>query len=215
MYGRAFRNPSTFERYYEPNLSLEAERIQSVEVSRQQQFKKRVTLLTSIFHYRLTGLIEGVAVGENRLQYQNSSQASATGVELELNGHPFEWLDTTMSYTVNRVRGADNETRLENSPAQIAHLRAAVPFARSKMVLAGAMHYIGSRRTVFDGSVPAATLFDLTGTAKIGNRGMDLQFGVRNLFDQQYSDPLSTEHLSATLPRAGRSVYVKLTWHED
>jgi len=44
---------------------------------------------------------------------------------------------------------------------------------------------------------------------------MDLQFGVRNLFNEQYADPLSTEHSSAVLPRAGRSVYVKLTWHSE
>ena len=81
--------------------------------------------------------------------------------------------------------------------------------------MAGAMNYIGSRVTAFDGVVPAATVFDLTGNAKLGKRGMELQFGVRNLFNEQYSDPQSPEHLSALLPRAGRSVYVKLTWHGD
>jgi len=215
MYGRAFRNPSTFERYWTPNPSLDAERIQSIELSREQQVSKGWTLLTSVFYYRLSGLIQGVPLTANTLQYQNVSKASATGLEIELNGHPFEWLDTTMSYTMNRVRGIDDQTRQENSPARLMHLRAAVPFAQSRMMVAGAMNYISSRVTAFDSTSPAATVFDLTGTAKLGSPGMEIQFGVRNLLDKQYADPLSTEHVSAVLPRAGRSVYVKLTWHGD
>jgi outer membrane receptor protein involved in Fe transport len=215
MYGRAFRDPSTFERYYSPNPSLVAERIQSFEVSREQQLNKRLRLLTSAFHYQLSGLIQGVPVSENSLQYQNSSKASATGLEAELSGHAFEWLDTTASYTIHRVRGIDDQHRLENSPVRIAQFRAAVPFAQERMVVAGAMRYISSRLTAFDGVAPAATVFDLTATAKLSRKSLDLQFGARNLFDEQYADPLSTEHSSAVLPRAGRSVYVKLTWHGE
>jgi outer membrane receptor protein involved in Fe transport len=215
MYGRAFRDPSTFERYWTPNPSLLAERIHSIELAREQRLHQRLRLLTSVFYYRLSGLIQGVPTSADRLQYQNSSKASATGVEIELNGHPFQWLDTTASYTAHRVRGVDDQTRLENSPAQIAQIRASVPFDRDRMVIAGAMRYISSRLTSIDGAVPAATVFDLTGTSKVGNRGMELQFGVRNLFNEQYADPLSPEHLIAVLPRAGRTVYVKLTWHSD
>lgn len=215
MYGKAFRNPSTFERYWTPNPSLAAERIHSIELAREQQLHQRLRLLTSVFYYRLNGLIQGIPVTEGTLQYQNSSKASAAGVEIELSGHPFEWLDTTASYTAHRVRGEDDQTRLQNSPAQLVHLRAAVPFAQKRMVLAGAMRYVSSRMTAFEGVTPSATVFDLTGTAKVGKRGTDLQFGVRNLLNEQYADPLSTEHLSAVFPRAGRTVYVKLTWHGD
>jgi iron complex outermembrane receptor protein len=214
MYGRAFRNPSTFERYWTPNPGLEAERIQSIELSREQQFHKNLRLLTSAFYYRLSGLIQGVPVTDTTLEYQNSSKASAAGLEFELSGHPFEWLDTTASYTVHRVRGVNDDTRLENSPAHLIHLRAAVPLAQNRVVVGGAMRYISSRITAFDEVTPAATLFDLTANAK-GPSRMELQFGIRNLFNEHYADPLSTEHLPAVLPRAGRTAYVKLTWHGD
>jgi outer membrane receptor protein involved in Fe transport len=174
-----------------------------------------VAIESSPIYYRLSGLIQGVPISADVLQYQNSSKASAAGLEIELDGHPFPWLDTTASYTAHRVRGVDDQTRLENSPARIAQFRASVPFDRDRMVVAGAMRYISSRLGSIDGAVPAATVFDLTGTAKIGNRGTELQFGVRNLFNEQYADPLSAEHLIAVLPRAGRTVYVKLTWHSD
>jgi len=216
MYGRAFRNPSTFERYWSPNPLLVAERIHSVELSREQQLGKSLRLLTSVFHYRLTGLIQGVPLTENSLQYQNRSKASATGVEVELTGHPFERLDTSVSYTAHRLRGIDDRHSIENSPARIAQFRAAVPFARERMVLAGVMRYVSSRLTAYDGiTAPATTVFDLTATTRPTQGPMDLQFGVRNLFDNQYADPLSTEHASAVLQRAGRSVYVKLSWRME
>ena len=212
-YGKAFRNPSAYERYYVPNPSLTAERLQSIEFSREQQLGQRLKLLTSVFRYSLGGLIQGVAIADRvTLQYQNNSQVSATGVEVELSGHPFQWLDTTMSYTIHRVRGIDGQHRLENSPSRIGQFRAAVPFARDRIMLGGAVRYVSSRSTAFAGVVPAATVLDLTVNGKIPGSVLDLQFGVRNFLDQQYADPLSPEHSSAVLPRAGRSAYLKFTW---
>jgi outer membrane receptor protein involved in Fe transport len=215
MYGRAFRNPSTFERYWSPSPSLAAEHINSIELSRDQKLGKKLNLLTSVFHYRLSGLIQGVPLTDNTLQYQNRSKAAATGLEFELNGRPFDYLDATMGYTLHRVRAGSDENRLENSPARLAHFRAAVPLARERMVVAGTMRHVSSRMTAVSDVTPAATVFDLTATVKFINRLADLQFGVRNLFDKQYADPLSTEHTTSVLPRAGRAVYVKLTWRGE
>jgi outer membrane receptor for ferrienterochelin and colicins len=215
MYGRAFRNPSTFERYWSPSPSLGSEQIQSIELSREQKLGKRLNLLTSAFHYRLSGLIQGVPITDNILQYQNRSKAAATGLEFELNGRPFDRLDTSMSYTLHRVRGAEEAGRLENSPARLAHFRAAIPFAQERMVVAGAMRHVSSRLTAFADLTPAATVFDLTGTVRFANKQADLQFGVRNLFDRQYADPLSAEHSTTVLPRTGRAIYVKLSWRGE
>jgi iron complex outermembrane receptor protein len=211
-YGWAFRNPSTFERYYEPNPSLNAERIQSIEFSREQKLAKRVTVLTSVFHYRLSGLIEGMPLAGGYLQYQNLSQASATGLEMEVSGHVLDWLETTAGYTLHRVRGAGSQVRPQNSPARLAHFRAAVPLAHRRLLMAGAMRYTGSRLTAYGDTTGGAVVLDLTGTAKLPGGRAELQFGVRNLTGTSYVDPLSTEHGIPVLPRPGRSFYLKLTW---
>ena len=130
MYGRAFRNPSTFERYYSPNPSLNAERIQSIEVSREQQLSQGLRLLTSVFHYSLSDLIQGVPVDE---------YTSAISEQIEGFGDRNGTRDERASIRMARyhcelhaptVRGVDDQQRLENSPVQIGQFRAAVPFAQ-------------------------------------------------------------------------------------
>jgi outer membrane receptor protein involved in Fe transport len=213
-YSWAFRNPSTYERFYEPNPSLNAERIQSIEFSREQKFLQRISLLTSLFHYRLVGLIQGLPVSAGTLQYQNASQASATGFEMEVSGHALDWLDTAAGYTLHRVRGAGGRP-LENSPAHLGHLRAATPLARGRLVVAGTMRYVGPRWTAYRETISGAAVLDLTTTAKLFAGRADLQLGVRNLTDNNYVDPLSTEHATAVLQRPGRSFYLKLTWGSE
>jgi len=116
MYGRAFRNPSTFERYWEPNPELQSERIDTFEIAREQKLHRRVNLITSAFHYRLGGLIEGVPISDTELQYRNTSRADATGLEMEVNGQPTDWLETVGSFSVQRTRAIDSGGRLQNSP---------------------------------------------------------------------------------------------------
>ena len=64
--------------YWEPNLELQSERIHTFEIAREQNLHRRLNFITSAFHYRLRGLIEGVPVGDNILQYRNAATADAT-----------------------------------------------------------------------------------------------------------------------------------------
>jgi outer membrane receptor protein involved in Fe transport len=215
MYGRAFRNPSTYERYWEPNPALEAERIDTFEVAREQSLHRRVNLITSAFHYRLGGLIVGVPVGEGILQYQNASKANATGLEVEVNGQPTDWLETAASFSMQRTRGVNSEQMMENSPVRLGQFRASVPLARQRLMLAGAVRYLGSRLSAYGYRVPAVTLADVTLTAPHLHPRLELQLGIRNLLNTVYSDPLSPEHSSQLMPGRGRSVYVRATWRHE
>ncbi len=215
MYGRAFRNPSTFERYWEPNPALKAERISTVEFAREQSLHKRVNLITSVFRYGLTNLIEGVPVSEDTLQYRNTWRATAVGVEAELNGHPLDWLETVGSFSVQRTRGIDDRQHLQNSPARLAQFRASVPLWRQRLLVSGAARYVGSRLSAYAERVPAVALADLTVTAQRLHPRLDIQFGVRNLLNRPYSDPLSPEHTPHFLPGAGRNVYLRLIWRNE
>jgi outer membrane receptor protein involved in Fe transport len=215
MYGKAFRNPSTFERYWEPNPALKAERISTVEFSREQSLHKRVNLIASVFRYGLTNLIEGVPISVDTLQYRNAWRASAVGVEAELNGHPLDWLETVGSVSVQRTRGIDGQQRLQNSPARLVQFRASAPVWRQRLIVSGAVRYVGSRLSAYVDRIPAVTLADLTVTAQRIHPRLDCQFGVRNLLNRQYSDPLSPEHTPHFLPGVGRNVYVRLIWRNE
>jgi outer membrane receptor protein involved in Fe transport len=82
-------------------------------------------------------------------------------------------------------------------------------------VVSGAARYVGSRSSAYADRIPAVTLADLTVTARRLNPSLDLQFGIRNLLNRQYSDPLSPEHTPHFLPGAGRNVYVRLIWRNE
>lgn len=215
MYGRAFRNPSTYERYWEPNPELVAERIHTFEFTREQTLRQRANLITTVYHYRLGDLVVGVPVREDTLQYRNASRATATGFEMELNGQPASWLEAVASFSLQRTRGIDSEQRLENSPARLARFRASVPLARRRLMLGGAVRYLGSRFGVEGAYVPAAVLADLTLTTSNLHPRLEFQFGIRNLMDRKYSDPLSAEHATRLIPGAGRFMYVRLTWRHE
>lgn len=215
MYGRAFRNPSTFERYYEPNPLLKAEEMNTFEFAREQRIHSRVDLIASVFHYRLTGLVEGVPIGDYTLQYRNVSTSHASGFELEASGHPAKWLETSASFSLHRAEYADPRRALPNSPARLAHFRASVPLARNRLIVSTAVRYLSSRLSPYGFRVDPVVLVDATMTTSRLHRNFDLQFGVRNLADRQYVDPLSTEHLISVMPRAGRNVFLKLIWHGE
>lgn len=215
MYGRAFRNPSTYERYWEPNPELMAERANTFEVAREQRLGKRASFVASAFHYGLSGLIEGVQVRPDTLQYRNFSKAQATGLEFEVNGRPTEWLDAAASISIQRTRGASSSNYLPNSPAQLGLLRAAVPMLRRKLLVGGTIRYMSMRLEADGSRLPAATVTDFTLTTTRLLRHTNLQLGIRNALNKPYQDPLSPEHATLGLPAAGRSVFVRLLWRND
>ena len=66
---------------------------------------------------------------------------------------------------MQRTRGIDSAARLQNSPRGLGQFRASVPLARQRLILGGAVRYMGSRLGPDGEGVPATTLADLTVTA--------------------------------------------------
>lgn len=211
LYGRAFRDPSTFERLWEPSPSLHAERINTVEFIQETGLGKRFDAVASIYHYRLSGLVEGVPISENLLRYQNTRNSSAIGFEMEVRGRPTSWLEGGASIAVQRTRFAGSG-RLPNSPTAISQVRGAAHLFRDRAVIAVAGRYLSARDTAYGDKVRATPLFDATVSTNGLTKQFDLVVGVRNVLDRRYEDPLSTEHLTHTMPRAGRTAFLKLIW---
>jgi outer membrane receptor protein involved in Fe transport len=100
--------------------------------------------------------------------------------------------------------------RLVNSPRQVGKLRIALPMLRNKLTLSSSAQYLGSRSTLAGNSVSPVFLADATATTNHLLEEFDLQFGIRNLFDRVYYDPVSL--VLDRMQGDGRSVYVKLIW---
>jgi outer membrane receptor for monomeric catechols len=100
-----------------------------------------------------------------------------------------------------------------NSPEKLLHARSSVPLLGDRVVLSAAGRYISRRYTPYGSSVGGALVADVVVATKHLHRDFDLQFGVRNLFDRRYFDPMSEEHTLRVMQRAGRSLILKLNWH--
>jgi iron complex outermembrane receptor protein len=212
LYGRSFRNPSAFERFYEPSPLVGPEKVNTFEFGREQRLRGRLILTTSAYHYLLRGLIEGVLVRDGTFRYENTSKTQATGVEVELAGRPIEHLEASASVSVQKASNRSAGTEMANSPRTLAQFRLGAPLFHDRLDLATSIRYFSARETMYSSSVGPVGLVDLTVNAYRLGGSFDLQFGIRNLGNRTYFDPMSTEHLPHILPRAGRTAYIKLIW---
>jgi iron complex outermembrane receptor protein len=218
LYGRAFRNPSAFDLFYGDGLSSVAnpearpEKMDMVEIDVERRLGKRMNLLVAGYGYWLHDFLVGVYTSGGLLQTQNAGQIHAAGLELELNGRLKAWLETTASYAFQKSAYGDGNRPLENSPEHLAKVRFAVPLGR-KFDASSSMQYYSSRGTLAQALVGPVYLADFTITSKKLLPNFDVQFGIRNAFNWNYSDPIALNGVVDAMLQPGRSVFVELIAH--
>ena len=218
LYGRAFRNPNAFEAFYEaptfniPNPDLGPEKISTLEGTVEHRIAKRVDAVATIYRYWLHGLIEGLPLEDDTVQFNNGSQINAWGAEFGLRGRPLEWMQLYAGMSTQRLADRGAGLAQINSPARLAKFRLSTPLFSRKFRISTAMRYLASRATTGGGRVDPAYLTDLTISSFGLHPSFDVVLGVRNLFDRDYFDPVGLEQVSDRLPRPGRTAFVKLIW---
>lgn len=218
LYGRSFRDPSAFAMFYSDGLSalgnpaLHPEAVNTVELDVERKIGKRWNLLTAAYGYWLSDYLESVETASGLQQFQNVGRMRAKGVEIEINGRPFSWLETTASYALQKTFDDSDGGVLENSPEHLAKLRFAVP-AGHKFELSSGMQYMSSVVTLAGATTTPVYLADLTLTSRTLLRNFDFKFGVRNAFNRDYSDPVALNPMVDTMRQPGRSVFVELIPH--
>jgi outer membrane receptor protein involved in Fe transport len=219
LYGRGFRDPSAFQLFYSDGFSgvsnpnARPEGADTVEVDVERKLGKRMSLQASAYGYELHDYLLGVYLPNGLIQYQNTPKIQAKGVELEITGHPANWVEMTASYAVQRARDYDGDGVLEDSPDYLAKLRFAVPLGR-KFDLSGGMQYESTRRTLAATWVEPVYLADFTLTSKHLFRNFDVRLGLRNAFNRSYSDPIALYPIVASMPQPGRVFFVELIAHK-
>jgi outer membrane receptor for ferrienterochelin and colicins len=219
--GIAFRDPSAYEEFYDdngvsvvPHKGLLPEKIQSLEGSMERRIGKRLKAIASVHRYWLSDLIEAVPSGENLVQYQNVSRYNGSGVEFELTGTFWKNLEGAVSVAAEKTDKLNGSVEWPpDSPHFNSKVRLSIPLARGRFTIAGALQHMSSRRTFGDALAPPVYLTNITVTSNRLHPDFDLQFGIRNLFDQRSWDPASPGQGLDRLARDGRSAFLKLMWH--
>lgn len=218
LYGRSFRNPTPYELYFDDgvtdiaNTALLPEKADTFEFVTEQRIAKWLQAVVSLYHYRIDDMILAQFVAEGALQFQNAGSASASGVELEAVRRFDSGAEFGGSLAFQRT--VDRLTRypFPNSPGQVGKLRAALPLFRNRLSLAAAFQYLGKRQTLAGETMPRALLTDLVLSTNRLTWALDLQFGVRNLFNRRYFDPVALTPIVDEMPGPGRTVFLSLVW---
>ena len=171
-----------------------------------------MNLIASVYGYWLHDFLEGVYNSSGLIQTQNVGKIHVAGFEIEMNGRPTRWLEVTASYAIQRSIDDIDKNVLENSPDHLAKLRFAIPLGR-KFDASSGMQYSSSQLTLAGAKVSPVYLADFTLTSKRLFPNLDIQFGLRNSFNRNYSDPIALDARVDSMRQFGRSFFIELTAH--
>jgi iron complex outermembrane receptor protein len=217
LYGQAFRAPNAYERtdfYFGPGVNgLLPESIDTHEVVWEQYRGDWLRTSVSGYWYKAESLITltGDPSAFLGVTYVNQGEVRAKGLELEAQMRLWKGAESHLSYALQEARDQASGGLLTNSPQQMAKGRVSAPLFGRGSSLALELIAIGNRWTVRGTHVPAATTANVTLIKPLG-RSFELLGTMRNLFDVEYADPASDQHLQETIPRNGRTFHVGIGW---
>lgn len=223
LYGTAFRAPNMFELYYETlpdnlgNSELKPEKIQTYEIVLEQSLPADLKLTLNGYYYHIDDLINQVQVTPippalTTVQFQNTGEADAQGVETELEWHPAFGLRARASYALQHAENATTQATLENSPRHLAKANLMVPLWRNKIFTGIEAQYSSHVKTLAGANADGFYVVNWTLYSQRIIRGLEFSASLYNLFDSHYAFPGGQGHVQDLIRQDGRSFRVKLTY---
>jgi iron complex outermembrane receptor protein len=219
LYGRAFRAPSAYELYYndgdvtqKANTDLDPETIDTYELVYEQTLGNSIRGTASGFYYKIEDLITQVVdPADDVLVFRNVDAVESYGATIEFEGRWANGFEGRASYTYQETEDKGTGQELENAPKSLAKFNLTAPIFKDKLFGAAEAQYTGSRKTFQGSRAGGFWVANLTLTsARLWDR-VALSVSVYNLFDKEYGDPASTEHLQDVIEQDGRTFRVKAT----
>jgi len=220
IYGAAFRAPNVYELYYndgrvtsKPNPDLRPEKIRTYELAWEQLIGDNLRGVVNLFYNRISDLISlTVDPADGLLVFRNFCHATAKGLELELEGRWGNGLTARWSYTYQETRDGQTGKTLTNSPRHLAKLNLIAPVAKDRVFLGLEEQYMSRRKTLKGNFTRSVYLTNVTLFSRSLLRNLEASVSVYNLFDHDYGDPGSEEHVQDIIEQDGRTFRFKLTY---
>jgi iron complex outermembrane receptor protein len=220
LYGQAFRAPNAYERFYigtgfKASEDLDPETIRTYELVAERNLGGLLRASVAGYYYRIDNLIsQETDPSDGLLVFQNKNEIGARGLELELDLEG-QWplgLDGRVSYAIQQTEDLELNQRLTNSPQHIAKLNLVLPVLPRKLFLALDLNHVSSRETLGGNRAEGYTTTNLALFNQRIIEGLEISASVHNLFDHEYEDPGSGEHLQDTIEQDGRTFWLKLKY---
>jgi iron complex outermembrane receptor protein len=141
----------------------------------------------------------------------NLGQVRAKGLEFEAQMRLGGGAQALTSYALQSAIDQETHTGLPNSPRHMvkARLNFRGPTARSSVALEAQV--LSGRETLAGATVSVRAPFNVTLVQPLGQT-WEIFAAVRNLFDAQYADPVSSAHLQDSIMQNGRTARIGLRW---
>lgn len=220
MYGRGFRNPSSYDVYWEDgftqigNSSLRPETSDTFDFGIDHTFGKRVRASASAYHYLVNSFIEQVFTGNGMTQYVNADRLRAAGVSLGLDCVLPGSVRLSSSLEMQRA-AFDSAPALPNSPGQVGKLRLVLPVWRERLMITSGLQTLGQRQTYAGVALPWVILPEVVVSAAHLAGGFEFSAGVRNLSNSFYREPAGLTPTVDSVIGMGRSYFLNLIWHSS
>ncbi len=219
LYGNAFSAPDVYEitpdfgAFYDDNLKLQPERIQSLEARVEQQLGQYMQLSSGVYRNRISDLISLVSVpGSGNFQYQNAGNAQALGMDVEFSGRTPSGLQGKASVDyVNAYNESAGHPELDNSPRHMAKLNLTVPLINKSLFAGVEGQFLGRRLTLLQNSLGSYQVFNVTLLGRTLGKHFDLAASAFNILDKKYFDPGRPEDPEDAIQQDGRSIRIKIT----
>jgi outer membrane receptor protein involved in Fe transport len=213
IYGRAFRPPNVYERYYNDgnvtqkvNPDLKPERIATSEAVVDYAVTPLLRLSASYYHYRIDDLIDQVTdPADGLLTFINRPAIHAHGVELEAEAMLPAGIHAKGS--ISRQEVEESFGAVVNSPELLGKLLVDGPLFSTGWTIGLNLQAI-DRRTTLTGEVPGYGVSNLVLTDKGTPAYGRWSVGIYNLANHRYLDPASAPVTGNTVPIDGRQVRI-------
>jgi outer membrane receptor for ferrienterochelin and colicins len=223
LYGNAFRAPNAYELtpfYFGERVNnLRPESIDTHELVWERYVNDWLRTSVSTYWYKADQLITLIADDSTLLgvSFVNAGAVHAKGLEIEAQMRLKREARALMSYSlqsaVEQESGVGHETHgeLPNSPRHVVKGRISLPGPTHGSFVSMEGQYLSSRATLGGSRVSAAATVNVTIVQPLG-RSWELFGGLRNIFDTQYADPASSQHMQDAIPQNGRTARIGLRW---
>jgi iron complex outermembrane receptor protein len=217
-YGEAFRAPNAYELNYHdgffttkpPQNGLDPETSKSYELVLEQGIGRHINAVANIFHYKIDDLITyQLDPADGLLTFENVDEIETNGLGLELEGKwPSGW-EGRISYSYQNAEDQTTGDDLSNSPEHLFKTNVIAPLFDRQMFAGLEYQYVGERKTISADDVDGYSLVNLTLNAPDVWGGLSIAGSVYNLFDEDYGDVASEEHVQSEIPQDGRTYRLK------
>ncbi|MGZ8244273.1 TonB-dependent receptor plug domain-containing protein [Methylomagnum sp.] len=216
LYGTAFRAPNVYERFYsdgnvsaKANLSLRPESIGTLELDLEHYLTPSTRLSAALYRYKIDALInQAVDPNDGLIFFKNNQGIEGLGMEVEAEQRFANGIHGVLGYSLQRAEESQGQA-LTNSPQHMLKLHVSSPLWHDDYRLGLETLYFSARqakRGHVDGYLLTNLMVNATPLSNVR-----LSFGVYNLWNAYYADPVGDDFVQNSIPQDGRGFRLKLT----